>query len=89
MISPTGWIPEFLMYGGNSNRSPLVGFAWYVEGTTTTPPDGFAGGNDWWHRHESLCFNDATFIVNGENISDANTGRRQPVRVGPGPGPDH
>jgi hypothetical protein len=36
----TGRIPEFLMYGGNSSRSPLVGFAWYVESTTTTPPDG-------------------------------------------------
>lgn len=65
------WEPEFLMFDGNDDDAELVGFAWYVLGTPTTPPEGFAGGNDWWHRHESLCFTNNSFLVVGENISDA------------------
>ncbi|MCH7789529.1 MAG: hypothetical protein IH940_08810, partial [Acidobacteria bacterium] len=63
--------PEFLMYGGNSADSELVGFAWYVKTTATTPPPGFAGNNDWWHRHPTLCFNnDMRVIANGPCTSN-------------------
>jgi hypothetical protein len=82
-----GWIPEFLMYGGNSNTSPLVGSAWHVEGTTTTAPDGFAGDDDWWHRHESLCFNDATYIVKARTSPAPTPGGDDPCwveAIGPG-----
>lgn len=62
--------PEFLMYSGTESDSTLVGFAWYVKTNSTTPPEGFARDNDWWHRHNSLCFRDATFQVSGEDLSD-------------------
>ena len=47
--------PEFLMYDGTSADAELVGFAWFVKTDPTTPPEGFAGDNDWWHRHPTLC----------------------------------
>jgi len=62
--------PEFLMYSGTDPDSSLVGFAWYVKTDSTTPPEGFAGDNDWWHRHNSLCFTNATFRVTGQDLSD-------------------
>ena len=62
--------PEFLMYSGTESNSTLVGFAWYVKTNSTTPPEGFAGDNDWWHRHGSLCFRDETFQAAGEDLSD-------------------
>ena len=63
--------PEFLMYDGNGDDAELVGFAWYVKSDSTTPPEGFPGDNDWWHRHEVLCFTNTTFLVVGEDISDS------------------
>jgi hypothetical protein len=60
--------PEFLMFAGEEEDSELVGFAWYVQGPTGTPPDGFTGDNDWWHRHESLCFRIEEMIVVGEDL---------------------
>lgn len=63
--------PEFLMYSGNSSDSELVGFAWYVKTDSTTPPEGFPGDNDWWHRHERLCFSNSQWRVIGEDLSDA------------------
>lgn len=65
------WQPEFLMYDGNGPNAELTGFAWYFKSDPTTPPAGFGGDNDWWHRHESLCFTNSNFLVTGENISDA------------------
>ncbi|MGI9603382.1 MAG: hypothetical protein ACR2QE_15975 [Acidimicrobiales bacterium] len=62
--------PEFLMYEGNSRSSELVGFAWYVKGDPTTPPEGFPGDNDWWHRHEVLCHQNSNWRVIGEDQSD-------------------
>ncbi len=58
-----GGQPEFLMYDGHSADSELVGFAWFVKTDDTTPPEGFAGGNDWWHRHPTLCFNNQIQII--------------------------
>ena len=62
--------PEFLMYSGTDPDSELVGFAWYVKTDSTTPPSGFAGDNDWWHRHLSLCFTNDSFLVVGEELED-------------------
>ena len=62
--------PEFLMYAGSTDDAELVGFAWYVKTNSTSPPEGFAGDNDWWHRHQALCFYNATLQVIGEDITD-------------------
>jgi hypothetical protein len=62
--------PEFLMYAGEEPESELVGFAWYVRSPADSPPEGFTGGNDWWHRHESLCFQLDEMLVVGENLED-------------------
>ncbi len=45
--------PEMLLYNGNSPSSELVGVSYAVLGES--PPEGFAGGNDTWHDHPSLC----------------------------------
>ncbi len=69
--------PEFLMYDGNDRAAKLVGFAWYVKSDPDQPPEGFAGDNDWWHRHMALCFFDDRMLVIGEDISDEEcTGNR-------------
>ena len=62
--------PEFLMYSGEDSDSELVGFAWYVLAPTDAPPEGFTGDNDWWHRHDSLCFQTDKFLVVGENLDE-------------------
>ena len=58
------------MYSGEEPDSELVGFAWYVRSPADSPPEGFTGGNDWWHRHESLCFQIEEMLVVGENLED-------------------
>ncbi len=73
--------PEFLMYAGTDPDSELVGFAWYVKSDPQNPPYGFAGDNDWWHRHESLCFNNASFLTMGEDIDDETCDQRQGTNV--------
>ena len=62
--------PEFLMYGGEERDSELVGFAWFVYAPADSPPEGFTGDNDWWHRHDSLCFRTSEFLVMGENLDE-------------------
>lgn len=63
--------PEFLQYGGNGDNAELVGMSWYVRTDDGMPPEGFAGDNDWWHVHQSLCHLESTFMVVGEDMSDA------------------
>ena len=62
--------PEFLMFAGEEAESELVGFAWFVRSPSDVPPEGFTGDNDWWHRHESLCFQMELMIVRGEDLSE-------------------
>ena len=62
--------PEFLMFAGEEAESELVGFAWFVSSPTDVPPEGFTGDNDWWHRHESLCFQMELMLVRGEDLSE-------------------
>ena len=62
--------PEFLMYSGEEPDSELVGFAWYVKAPKDQPPEGFIGDNDWWHRHDSLCFQTQPMLVVGENLNE-------------------
>jgi hypothetical protein len=63
--------PEFLQYNGNTPSSVLVGMSWYVRTTNGLPPAGFAGNNDWWHHHPTLCLSNVTAEVVGVNTTDA------------------
>lgn len=62
--------PEFLMFAGEEAESELVGFAWFVRSPSDVPPEGFTGDNDWWHRHESLCFQMELMLVRGEDLNE-------------------
>ncbi|MDQ1430949.1 MAG: hypothetical protein QOF40_1551 [Actinomycetota bacterium] len=56
-ILPNGEVnpanPGSLIFDGNSPTSHLVGLM-YLSGAET-PPEGFAGPNDHWHRHSNTC----------------------------------
>lgn len=45
--------PLALIYDGTSPTSQIVGLMYYALGNT--PPEGFAGPNDHWHRHSNVC----------------------------------
>lgn len=45
--------PSNLLYAGSDDAAPLAGFMYYL--TTAEEPEGFAGPNDHWHTHGSLC----------------------------------
>ena len=62
--------PEFLMFAGEEPDSELVGFAWLVHAPADSPPEGFTGDNDWWHRHDSLCFQIDAMLVMGEDLTE-------------------
>jgi hypothetical protein len=47
--------PPVLIYGGKGPDAPLVGVAYVFMGGPT-PPEAYAGGNDWWHLHTQACF---------------------------------
>ena len=63
--------PEFLQYNGNDDDDVLVGMAYYVRTNTGLPPAGFAGNNDWWHHHLTLCLDPATAQARGVNTSES------------------
>ena len=62
--------PEFLQYDGNGPAARLVGMSWYVRTTTGQPPEGFVGGNDWWHHHPIVCMSSVTGAIISVNQSD-------------------
>jgi hypothetical protein len=45
--------PGSLIYAGTNDTSRIVGLM-YVSGNGAVP-DGFAGPNDHWHRHQNVC----------------------------------
>jgi hypothetical protein len=45
--------PEILLYAGTEPDSEIVGLS-YLQ-LNDGEPEGFAGGNDPWHVHETLC----------------------------------
>ena len=45
--------PEALIYDGTSPTSKIVGLMYYA--MTPQAPEGFAGPNDHWHRHNGVC----------------------------------
>ena len=45
--------PLAIVYAGTDPTSPITGFMYYS--MSPKEPAGFAGGNDVWHYHASLC----------------------------------
>ena len=67
--------PELLHYGGDAADDRLVGVTWMVRTNTTTPPAGFVGDNDWWHRDVSdWCLDATTGQRIGVAMSDLDCG---------------
>jgi hypothetical protein len=62
--------PTFLIYGGKTGDAPLVGVAFRVA-NTTVPPEGYAGGNDWYHGHTKVCVGGTGILGGGEEMADA------------------
>lgn len=56
--------PVQLLYDGTAPRAHLVGVSYVVQGGPDTPPEGFTGENDRWHRHRSFCLDLADGGVN-------------------------
>ena len=62
-----------LLYDGTVPESRIVGLS-YAKLSGKTAPEGFAGPNDPWHRHNlngGLCLNDAGVVVGGESTEPA------------------
>jgi hypothetical protein len=49
--------PAMLLFDERRSTPILVGFSYWIH--SAAEPQGFAGGNDVWHRHTNLC------VVNG------------------------
>ncbi len=47
--------PEILLFDGGEPSSKIVGLSYLVFAGKDTAPDGFAGENDPWHVHRTLC----------------------------------
>jgi hypothetical protein len=45
--------PGTFIYDGTKPTSRIIGLMY--TGMNTSPPDGFAGPNDHWHRHSNTC----------------------------------
>jgi hypothetical protein len=72
--------PEAYIYDGTSPTSRVVGLMYYA--MTKTQPEGFAGSNDLWHRHQGVC---VQYSANGINVplpadSDVTAAQCQAVR---------
>ncbi len=47
--------PLSIIYSSHEDDGHIVGFMYYSMSGGDTPPDGFAGPNDFWHFHTSVC----------------------------------
>jgi hypothetical protein len=64
--------PSMLLYDGTNPDSKIVGLSYAILGDPDKPPEGFAGPNDPWHKHDSnggLCLKGAV-VVGAESTSD-------------------
>jgi hypothetical protein len=75
-VGPVTGPPMFLQYAGEGDNAPLAGLSWFEINGSPTPPSGFAGDNDWWHSHSTLCYSAAGKVV-GNEISDAECTKRE------------
>jgi len=65
--------PVQLLYDGTAPDAHLVGVSYVVSGTADTPPEGFTGENDRWHRHGSFCLDleDGGVNLSSDVLSEA------------------
>src|SRR2546428_10488546 len=65
--------PSMLLYDGTNPDSKMVGLSYSILGDPNAPPEGFAGPNDPWHKHDSnggLCLSGGV-VVGAESTSEA------------------
>jgi hypothetical protein len=62
-------VPSMLLFDVRADPAALVGFSYAVQSDDT--PDGWAGGNDHWHRHRGLCIDENSGWVIREGMSSA------------------
>jgi hypothetical protein len=70
---------QSLIYVGTSPTSKIVGLMYYAMGDA---PEGFAGPNDHWHRHSSVCTKFANGQIDVPFPADADVTREQCTAVG-------
>lgn len=64
--------PAMLLYDGTNPDSKIVGLSYATLSDPNTAPEGFAGSNDPWHKHNSnggLCLKGGV-VVGSENTSE-------------------
>jgi hypothetical protein len=71
---------QSLLFDGTSPTSQIVGLMYYGMGETA--PEGFAGPNDHWHRHSSVCITRVNGQVDVPFPPDADVTRKQCASVG-------
>jgi len=71
---------QSLLYDGTSPNSQIVGLMYFGMGDTA--PEGFAGPNDHWHRHSSVCTKFANGILDVPFPPDADVTEEQCASVG-------
>jgi hypothetical protein len=74
--------PAMLLYDGTDPGSKIVGLS-YAQLSGNKTPEGFAGRNDLWHRHNlngGLCIREGV-VVGAESISQADCAARGGVKI--------
>jgi hypothetical protein len=64
--------PSMLLYDGTDDDSRIVGLSYSTLGHPDNPPNGFAGPNDPWHKHDGnggLCIRSGV-VVGAESTTD-------------------
>jgi hypothetical protein len=70
--------PSMLLYDGTNPDSKIVGLSYSVLADPNKAPEGFAGANDPWHKHDSnggLCMKGGV-VVGAESTSEAECAAR-------------
>jgi hypothetical protein len=70
---------QSLIYDGTSPTSKIVGLMYYAMGNA---PEGFAGPNDHWHRHSSVCIKYGNGQIDVPFPADADVTQAQCTAVG-------
>jgi hypothetical protein len=76
--------PEMLLYDGTSPDASIVGLSYASMNDPKVAPEGFAGPNDPWHKHDlngGLCIKDGV-VVGGESDSQEECAAKGGSKVG-------
>lgn len=57
--------PAMLLYATIGGVQKLVGYSYFIK--SDTEPAGFAGPNDMWHKHGSICLLNGWLVSEGED----------------------